>query len=59
MRWWLALILWLGVEAKAFELQPWFPFPYEFHFRAGYFASYFSDVDGGIIRIVIRAGTRC
>ncbi|MCF7852870.1 MAG: hypothetical protein K9M07_06485 [Simkaniaceae bacterium] len=41
------IALLLTLRAFSFENQPWFPFPYEFHFIPSYFISYFSSVQGG------------
>ena len=46
-KWLLSLLVLLGVKGEAFVEKPWFPFPYELHFRADYDLSYFPAVDGG------------
>ena len=37
-----------GVGVSAFENQPWFAYPYEFHFRTELDLSYYTSVEGGI-----------
>jgi len=35
-----------SLKAVAFDVQPWFPYPYEFHFRPNYLAAYYPNVNG-------------
>ncbi|MDN3504279.1 MAG: hypothetical protein P0S95_01730 [Rhabdochlamydiaceae bacterium] len=42
----LFIALLFSIRGAAFELQPWFTYPYEFHFRPSYLAAYYPNVNG-------------
>lgn len=48
MRYITLVLIVLTLRADAFEMQPWFSYPFEVHFRPSYFASYYPSIEGSV-----------